>query len=190
VTDATAIEDVLRGLVRSAEPAVVLSSLARHSQQAFSDACAIELSEGTDALFHVSFPATGRAGKTVTTAFELASGHGYASFAGVAVHTWTSRDPTADDAIIARLLVAHALGVVQQERLAWAAARAEERAAKLAVELITSRSEGEAIGLLMARHGATRAEAVSMLRRPGGPAGDPDPPRPLRIAGGAARSSG
>jgi hypothetical protein len=187
VTDATAcpaacpaggIEDVLRGLVRSPEPAVVLSSLARHSQPSFSDACAIDLSEGTEALFHVSFPdpdpATAPeldgatpAGKTVTTAFALASGHGYASFAGVAVHTWTGREPADGDAIIARLLVAHALGIVREERLARATASAEERAAKLAVELITSRAEGEATGLLMARHGLTRQEAVSVLRQSG-----------------------
>lgn len=213
-------------MVRSAEPAVVLSSLARHSQLAFSDACAIELSEGTDALFRVSFPIPGEAvlpetaiplpaapgptplpGRTVTTAFRSASGHGYASFAGVAVHTWTGREPTADDAIIARLLVDYALGIVQQERLTRSAACAEDRAAKLAVELITSRTEGEATGLLMARHRITREEAVSMLRRaagttgrplpavaadvartrdlpiaPHGTAGDPARPRPLHLA--------
>lgn len=219
------VEGVISGLVRSAEPAVVLSSLARHSQQAFSDACAIELSEGTDALFQVSFPIPDEAvhpeatrpvpaasvaplaGKTVTTAFRSASGHGYASFAGVAVHTWVGRKPTADDAVIARLLVDYALGIVQQERLTRAAAWAEDRAAKLAVELITSRTEGEATGLLMARHRVTREEAASMLRRssgttgrplhevaadvvrsrdlpaaPRGTAGDPARPRPLHLA--------
>jgi ANTAR domain len=183
------IEDVIRGIVRSPEPAVVLSSLARQSNLAFSDACAIELSEGTDDLFQVSFPipeaaddaddsvfpdparpvpsAPGAApltGKTVTTAFMSASGHGYASFAGVAVHSWIGREPTADDAIIARLLVDYALGIVQQERLTRSAAGAEDRAAKLAVELITSRAQGEAIGLLMARHRVTREEAVCRLR--------------------------
>ncbi|HTV99429.1 MAG TPA: ANTAR domain-containing protein [Streptosporangiaceae bacterium] len=227
------IEDVLRGLARSAEPAVVLSSLARRSRLAFSDACAIVLSEGTDALFQVSFPSPGAegdadeavlpeaagpvraayraaalAGKTVTTAFEQASGHGYASFAGVAVHTWIGREPAPADTIVARLLVDYALGIVQQERLTRAAAWAEDRAAKLAVELITSRAEGEAIGLLMARHRVTREEAASMLRRssgttgrplhevaadvvrtrdvqpaPPGTAGAPARPRPLHIAG-------
>ena len=228
------IEGVIRGLVRSAEPAVVLSSLARHSQLAFSDACAIELSEGTDALFQVSFPipdedvlpetartqsaalgVTSPAGKTVTTAFRSASGHGYASFAGVAVHSWIGREPTADDAIIARLLVDYALGIVQQERLTRSAAGAEDRAAKLAVELITSRTEGEATGLLMARHRVTREAAVGMLRRsssttgrpphevaadmvhirdlptaPPGTGGDPATPEPLHLAGRRGDQSG
>ena len=222
------IEDVLRGLARSAEPAVVLSSLARHSRLAFSDACAIVLSEGTDALFQVSFPSPGAegdadetvlpeaagparaayraaalAGKTVTTAFEQASGHGYASFAGVAVHTWIGREPAPADTIVARLLVDYALGIVQQERLTRAAAWAEDRAAKLAVELITSRAEGEAIGLLMARHRVTREEAASMLRQSSGTTGrplhevaadvvrtrdvQPAPPAPPGTAGAPAR---
>jgi ANTAR domain len=178
------IENAIRGIVRSDEPAVVLSSLARSSNPAFSDACAVELSEGTDGLFQVSFPMPGDAafpanagtglagasavpvaGKTVTTAFKAPSGYGYPSFAGVVAHTWTGREPAEDDAIIARLLVDHALAIVQQERLAASAARAEDRAAKLAIELITSRAEGEAAGILMAKHQATREEAVRLLRR-------------------------
>jgi GAF domain-containing protein len=123
---------------------VVLSSLARFSNPSFSDACAIELSEGVDALFQVSFPMPGEAklpaarqsaragaspiaGRTVTTVFQAASGHGYPSFAGVVVHSWHERDPSEDDAIIARLLVDHALAVVQHERLAQSVARADDR---------------------------------------------------------------
>jgi hypothetical protein len=48
------IEDAVDSIVRSDEPAVVLSSLARASYPAFSDACAVELSEGADALLQVS----------------------------------------------------------------------------------------------------------------------------------------
>jgi hypothetical protein len=178
------IEDAVNGIVRSDEPAVVLSSLARVSHPAFSDACAVELSEGTDALFQVSFPlpdeaaspaglgsvpaeagAPPAAGKTVTTAFRAASGDGYPSFAGVVVHSWIDHDPTDEDAIIARLLVDRALAIVRHERLAQSAARAEDRAAQLAIELVTSRVEGEAIGILMAQHQATEDEAVSLLRQ-------------------------
>jgi hypothetical protein len=178
------IESAIRGLVRSDEPAVVLSSLARNSNPCFSDACAVELSEGTGGLFRVSFPMRGEAafpakagseaagasavpvaGKTVTTAFQAPSGYGYPSFAGVVAHAWTGRELAEDDAIIARLLVDHALAILQQERLAACAARADDRAAKLAIELITSRAEGEATGILMAKHQATREEAVRLLRR-------------------------
>jgi hypothetical protein len=172
------IKDVIGDIVRSDEPAVALSSLARSSNPSFSDACAVELSEGADALFHVSFPMPGDAAfpghsgsdplvaaKTVTTTFWAGSSHGYPSFAGVVVHQWIDREPTEDDAIIARLLVDLALAIVQQERLAQSAARTDDRAAKLAMELITGRVEGEAAGILMAEHRATHEEAVTLLRQ-------------------------
>jgi hypothetical protein len=168
------IEDAVGSVVRSDEPAVVLSSLARASSPSFSDACAVELSEGADALFQVRFPmpddaasagAPPAAAKTLTTAFRAPAGHGYPSFAGVVVHSWIDRDPTEDDVIIARLLVDRALAIVQHERQARSAARADERAAKLAIDLITSRVEGEAIGILMAKHRATEEEAIGLLRR-------------------------
>jgi hypothetical protein len=168
----------MREIVRSDEPAVVLSSLARSSNPAFSDACAVELSEGADALFQVSFPMPDDAAfpgdpgsvppvacQTVTTTFRARSSYGYPAFAGAVVHQWIDRDPTEDDVIIARLLVDLALAIVQAERLAQSAARADDRAAKLAIELITSRTEGEAIGILMAKHGAAHGQAVSLLRQ-------------------------
>jgi ANTAR domain len=178
------IEDVIRTTVPSDDPVVVLSSLARSSNPSFSDACAVELSQGADDLFQVSFPMRDEAaipasvqsppagtseppaaGKTVTTAFQAGSSHGYPAFAGVVVHSWVERDPTEDDAIIARLLVELALAIVHAERLSQSAVRADDRAAKLAIELITSRVEGEAIGILMAKHQATKEEAASLLRR-------------------------
>jgi hypothetical protein len=177
------VEYAIRGLVRSDEPVIVLSSLARNSNPSFSDACAVKLSEGTSGLFEVSFPMPGDAafpagtgsgvagasalsatGKTLTTIFKAPAGYGYPSFAGVVAHTWTGREPAEDDAIIARLLVDYALAIVQHERLAASAASAGDRAAKLAIELITSRDEGEATGILMAKHAATREEAARLLR--------------------------
>jgi hypothetical protein len=178
------IADAMCGIVPSDEPAVVLSGLARSSNPCFSDACAIELSEGTEPLFRVCFPLPDEAGfladaepvrasanappvamKSIITTFQAGSGHGYPSFAGIVVHSWAERDPTEDDAIIARLLVDRALAIVQHGRVAQAAARADSRAAKLAIEVITSRIEGEATGILMAKHQVTRAKAVCLLRQ-------------------------
>jgi hypothetical protein len=152
------IEESIRGIRPSDEPAVVLSSLARSSNPSFSDACAVELSEGTQPHFRVRFPmpdddapaacpdacAPPATGKTIITPFQAGSGHGYASFAGVIVHSWAEREPTEDDAIIARLLVDLALAIVQRERFAQTAARADDRAANLAFELITGRLERRA----------------------------------------------
>ena len=145
------IERVVAGIMHSDERAVVLSSLARSSIPAFSDACAIDLSEGTDALFQVNFPPpeppdedvsppVGEA--SVTTPFQASSGRGFASFAGVVIHSWAGRGPVAGNAVIARLLVDHALAILQRERMAQALARAEDRAAKLAIEVMTSRTRG------------------------------------------------
>jgi len=178
------VAQAVRGLVGSPEPAVVLSSLARSSNPAFSDVCSVELSEGVEGLFQVTFPtadeqtfpassgllpATGGAlavtGNTVCTPFQAASAAGYPAFAGVVLHSWAVHAPTEDDAIIAWLLVDRALTIVRQERLAESAARADDRAAKLAHELITSRVVGEATGILMTRYNATREEAFSLLRR-------------------------
>jgi hypothetical protein len=149
------IERVVDGIMYSDEPAVVLSSLARSSIPAFSDACAIELSEGTDALFQVSFPPSDEPSglpdedvfpqvgeASVTTPFQASSGHGFASFAGVVIHSWAARGLVAGDAVIARLLVDHALAILQRERMALALARAEDRTAMLAIELMTSRTRG------------------------------------------------
>jgi ANTAR domain len=177
------IMDALRDIAASEEPAVVLSSLARTSTPSFSDACTVELSEGTEALFRVCFPIPGEAKlpadagpgqaaagpppvgvRSVITTLEVGSSHGYPSFAGIVSHFWAERDPTEDDAIIARLLVDRALAIVRNERLAQAAASADSRAAKLAIDLITTRIVGEATGMLMAKHQVTRARAASLLR--------------------------
>jgi ANTAR domain len=189
------MEHALAAIVRSDEPAVVLSSLARCSSPAFSDACSLQLSVGVDDLFEVSFPvyeatdaegpesaergvsAPRTVGRAITTSFKGASAYGYPAFAGVVVHSWAGRDPAEVDRIIARLLVDRALAIVQQERLAQSAALAEERATKLALELITSRTEGEAFGILMTQHGVTRTEAAILLRRMSRLSG-----RPLREA--------
>lgn len=178
------IMGALRDIAASEEPAVVLSSLARASNPSFSDACAVELSEGTRPPFRVCFPMPDETGfpagarpvqtaagaplddmRSIVTTFAAGSGHGHPSFAGVVMHFWAESGPTEDDAIIARLLVDRALAIVQNERLAQAIARDDNRTAKLAIDLITSRIEGEATGILMAGRHVTRAEAASLLRQ-------------------------
>jgi hypothetical protein len=175
---------VSQSLVASTEPQVVFSSLARSCVPVFSDCCLVELSEGVEELFRVTFPATGDemparqnaarearsdgpriAGNTLSTPFDAPSALGYPSYAGVVYHSWLGRYPTGENAIVARLLVDLALSRVSQERLAESAARAEQRAAKLALDLITSRGEGEAIGILSAKHNVARQEVLWLLRR-------------------------
>jgi hypothetical protein len=69
---------------------------------------------------HATASAPPVAMKSIITTFQAGSGHGYPSFEGIVVHSWAARDPSQDDAIIARLLVDRALAIVQHERLAQA----------------------------------------------------------------------
>jgi hypothetical protein len=178
------VTDAMRGLIQSVEPAVVFSSLARSCIPAFSDACTVELSEGVEALFQVTFPvadegalfvrsdsvtAGGRAfpfsSETVSTSFQAESTRGHPSFAGVVSHSWIEHEPTDDDVTIARLLVDHSVAMVRQERLVESLQQAENRATKLALELITCGVVGQAIGILMTKHKTPRNEAFSFTRR-------------------------
>jgi hypothetical protein len=169
----------LRDLRRSAEPTVVLSSLARLSVLCFSDGCALELSEGADPVFELSFPPPGEepspgngssrgteppTGMAVITAFDMPSADGRPSFSGHVIHSWTLRVSTAEDAVIARMLVDHALEVVRFERLAEIARAAEDRSARLAREAMASRSIGEAIGIEMATRHLDRTAAIELLK--------------------------
>jgi ANTAR domain len=177
---------VLGDLRRSAEPAVVLSSLARLSVPSFSQRCTVELSEGLDPVFTVSYPLSapdtmpearppddqappgaGPAGEAVITSFRMPSAVGQPSFAGYLIHTWTLRAPAPGDAMIARLLVDHALEVVRYERLAETAAAAESRSAQLALDAMTARVIGEATGIIMAALQLSEAAAVSQLKAAG-----------------------
>jgi len=169
----------LHDLRRSAEPAVVLSSLARLSVPCFSDGCALELSEGLDPVFEVSFPLPGEdpadeggpspgdeppAGTAVITTFDMPSADGHPAFSGHVIHSWTLRVAAAQDAVIARMLVDHALGVVRYERLAGKARAAEDRSACLAREAMANRAIGEAIGIEMATRQLDRTAAVELLK--------------------------
>jgi hypothetical protein len=177
---------MLEDLRRSADPAVVLSSLARLCVPSFSQRCAVELSQGLDPVFTVSYPlpAPGAtpeprspgdqappgdepAGKAVITSFGMPSAFGQPSFAGYLIHTWTLRVPAPADAMIARLLVDHALAVVQYERLAAISAAAESRSAQLALDAMTARVIGEATGIIMAALRLNEPAAVSQLKAAG-----------------------
>jgi hypothetical protein len=168
----------LRDLRRSAEPAVVLSSLARLSVPCFSDGCALELSEGLDPVFDVSFPLPSeepvrkngsrdkekRAAMAVITAFDMPSADGRPSFSGHVIHSWTLRSAATEDAVIARMLVDHALEIVRYERLAEIARAAEDRSARLAREAMANLAIGEAIGIEMATRHLCRTAAIELLK--------------------------
>jgi ANTAR domain len=99
------------------------------------------------------------------TPFQVVSRTGYSSYAGVVMHWWTGRAPSESDAAIADLMVKHLIALVDHERLMAAVARAEDRAASLALEAISGRTINLAIGIVMHQNGLAPDDAEDLLRQ-------------------------
>jgi FCD domain/ANTAR domain len=164
----------LRG---SDDPVVTFARLARACVPAFADACEVELSDGQESLSRVRHP-VGQAGgpdraeaqaarprRILLTPFRVASRTGYPSCAGVVTHWWAGRAPTEGDAVIADLMVKHAIALVDRQRLTAAVAQAEDRAANLAIEAISGRIVSLATGIVMHQRGLSQDDAEDVLRR-------------------------
>jgi hypothetical protein len=164
----------LRG---SADPVVTFASLPRACVPVFADGCQVELSDGTQPPFRVTHPAgpadgrepdTARpaaADRVLLTPFRAVSRTGCASYAGVITHWWTGRSPSDTDATIADLMVKHLIALVDRERLMAAVARAEARAASLALEAISGRAINLATGIVMRQTGLAPDDAEELLRQ-------------------------
>jgi hypothetical protein len=164
----------LRG---SDDPAVTFAGLARACVPVFADRCQVEIGDGAEPLFRVTHPA-GTADAVERTAddpagpdqmlltpFRAVSRTGYRSYGGVVTHWWISRAPSESDAAIADLMVKHVIAMVDHERLMAAVARAEDRAANLAVEAISGRIINLATGVVMHQNGLAPEDAEGLLRQ-------------------------
>jgi FCD domain/ANTAR domain len=174
----SALIGALVRLTGSDDPAVTFARLARACVPAFADACQVELGDGKEPPLRVRHPAnpTDGAGRAeaqpaganpqqvLVTPFRVASRTGYPSYAGVVTHWWASRAPAEGDAVIADLMVKHAIALVDRERLLAAVAQAEERAANLALEMISDRVIGMATGIVMHQRGLSQDDAEDVLR--------------------------
>jgi hypothetical protein len=166
----------LRG---SDDPVVTFAGLPRACVPQFADGCQVELSDGAEPLFRARHPAgpVGPAdgpGPTAAlpveedtmllTPFRVGSRTGYPSYAGVVTLWWIGRAPSEGDAVIADLMVKHLIALVDRERLMAAMARAEDRAARLALEAITGRTINLATGIVMHQTGLSPEDAEELLR--------------------------
>jgi hypothetical protein len=152
------------------DPAVTFAGLSRVCVPGFADGCQVELSDGAEPSFRVSVPEPATAcpvppDQMLATPFRVVSLTGDPSYAGVVTLWWTGRSPAESDAVIADLLVKHAVALVGQERAMAAVARAEDRAASLAVEAISGRTVGLATGIVMHQHGLPAQDAEDLLRQ-------------------------
>jgi hypothetical protein len=185
----------LRG---SDDPVVTFAGLPSACVPDFADGCRVELCDGTEPLFRVTHPAGPADGaepnaakpvaedRMLLTPFRVVSRTGYPSYGGVVTHWWAGRAPSGSDAAIAGLMVKHLIALVDHERLMAAVARAEDRAASLAVEAISGRTINLATGIVMRQNELPPEEAEDLLRRWARMAG-----RDLAaVAAGVVRSGG
>jgi hypothetical protein len=164
----------LRG---SDDPIVAFGRLPQACVPEFADGCQVELSDGAEPAFRAVCPASpgddpGAVGalsagpqQLLVTPFRAVSLAGYASYAGVVTYWWAGRPPAESDAVIADLLVRHVVALVEHERLLMAVARAEDRAANLALEAISGRTVSLATGVVMHQNGLAADDAEHLLRR-------------------------
>jgi hypothetical protein len=166
----------LRG---SDDPVVTFGSLPGVCVPVFADGCQVELCDEEQPSFRVVFPvssadASGSAPAppvapedVLATPFRVVPRVGYPSYAGVVTHWWTGRKPDARDAVIADLTVKHVVALIDQERLMAAVARAEDRAADLAMLAITGRTISIATGIVMHQNRLAADDAEDLLRHSG-----------------------
>jgi hypothetical protein len=149
----------------------------------FADGCQVELSDGAGPPFRVAHPAGSAdrpgsaaahpadADRMLLTPFQVASRAAYPSYAGVVTHWWTGRAPSERDAALADLMVNHVIALVDHERLMAAVARAEDRAAGLALQAISGRTISLATGVVMRQYGLAPDDAEDLLRQSASTAG-------------------
>jgi hypothetical protein len=167
---------VLSQLRGSDDPVVTFARLAKACVPEFADACEVELGDGAQPPFRVSHPGNPADGvgqaaqpaspdQVLLTPFRVPSRAGYPSYGGVITHWWTSRAPAEKDAVIADLMVKHAIALVDRERLMAAVGQAEDRAASLALAAISGRAICLATGIVMHEQGLPPGKAEDALRQ-------------------------
>jgi hypothetical protein len=173
----TSLISSLSRLQASDDPIVAFGRLPEACVPDFADGCQVELSDGAEPSFRTMRPASsnGDAGtasassvppeQLLVTPFRAVSLAGYPSYAGVVTYWWTSRLPAEQDAVIADLIVRQMAALVEHERLLTAMARAEDRAANLALEAISGHTISLATGIVMHQAGLAADDAEHLLRQ-------------------------
>jgi ANTAR domain len=154
------------------DPIVAFARLPEACVPEFADGCEVGLADGIEQQFRSRHPVdSARADHPVgpeqilSTPFRAVSRFGYPSYSGVVTHWWIARTPTPSDAAIADLAVKHVVALVDHERLTTVLARAENRAANLALEAISGRTIDLATGIVMHQNALAADDAERLLRR-------------------------
>jgi ANTAR domain-containing protein len=171
--------EVLGSIVRSAEPAVVFSSVAQLCVPMLSARARIAITEADDRQYLIAHPLdpahrdSGIDGEVAFGGIRVADDSVVTEIQGDAVGSHTAfrgvmvlevAEPRRPDALVAQLVVDRAVAVITAERQAAVAAAQRVRADNLERGMLTSREIGIAIGIVMSRHKLTQAQAFELLR--------------------------
>jgi hypothetical protein len=175
---------VVRPLVASGEPDVVLSSLARLCVPAFSDGCSLELHTDEQTVYRIRYPRgrTDRLAGAVRAVNRFEDEHEFSAvvrvpiapaegtfgpaYHGEMVHVWKQYQPGRGDRGLAELLVDHAQRIIEQRRLAEAVAEAAALTDRMRHAIVAGREIDFALGKLRTLHLSDQA-GYDMLRRAG-----------------------
>ena len=118
----------LRFLVRSAEPAVVFTSLAHLCVPTFSEGCTVGIVEDDEAAYQISYPCSDLVAATSTrnragarhrqadNAYAVRTRFASVGYTGIMTHLWHTRAPTPAEASRASILVRYGVDTVRAER--------------------------------------------------------------------------
>jgi hypothetical protein len=164
----SAILEALRGLVPSAQPSVVLTSLAIAAVPAFADECTVTVTQ-PDVRCLIAWPERADAeepmsGRELSVPFEQEVCGTEPLYAATVTYRWLHRPPVPSAAAVGRLLVDRAGDLVRTERLAEALAAANAKAEQMETALHSSREIGQALGILMYSQKLTSQQAFDLIR--------------------------
>ena len=167
------VTTAVRHLAGSVEPARMFSQLAQVCVTAICDACTIDLMEGAGHRYRIRQPAENPypgkdldgQGSMVRAEFS-SDGAGGPRFSGVLVCTWLDgyRPAEADSALLS-LLVDHTTAWVEQERLTARVDELQTATGEGGLMLPGHQRVAAAVGILMALHHLTAAQATDLLSR-------------------------
>ena len=182
------LEPILRaldGLVTSAEPAVVFTSVTRICVPLLCDAATATVLTDDQQAYQITWPRNhadledsalvreAMAGRQVlsrnavlTPIAGAGTGtKGLLDFQGVLALSFSTSSPGPRHAVLARLVVERAVAAIERERLADIVRAQQVQADNLRIALTTNRQIGTAIGILMASRKVTSEGAFDLLRR-------------------------
>ncbi|HEX8092787.1 ANTAR domain-containing protein [Jatrophihabitans sp.] len=179
------LEPILRaldGLVASAEPAVVFTSVTRLCVPLLCDAATATVLTADQQAYQTKWPwnqadledsalvREAMAGRqvishnAVLTPIAGLSAEGLLDYQGVLTLNFHTASPGPSHALLARLVVERAVAVIERERLIDIVTAQQAQADHLRIALTTNRQIGTAIGILMASRKLTSDRAFDVLR--------------------------